>query len=112
MARKLIELNEFQSDAVRHVWGACFVSAAPGSGKTRVIIERCARLIEEEIPPRSILCLTFTNKAANEMRERLVKMVGPSAKDVYISTFHALCLEICETMDSWSSSITILRFLS
>ena len=101
MSRKLIELNDFQSDAVRHVWGACFVSACPGSGKTRVIVERCARLIEEEIPPRSILCLTFTNKAANEMRERLLKMVGPVAKEVYISTFHALCLDILRKYGSY-----------
>lgn len=102
MQRKLIELNDFQNDAVRHVWGACFVSAAPGSGKTRVIVERCARLIEEEISPRSILCLTFTNKAANEMRERLVQMLGPVAKEIYISTFHALCLDILRKYGSYS----------
>lgn len=94
MSRKIVELNEYQTEAVTHVFGACFVGACPGSGKTRVIVERCARLIEEEISPRNILCITFTNKAANEMRERLHKMIGEQAKEVYISTFHALCAEI------------------
>lgn len=101
MNRKIVELNEHQTEAVTHVFGACFVGAVPGSGKTRVIVERCARLIEEEIKPRSILCITFTNKAANEMRERLNKMIGEQSKEVYISTFHALCAEILRKFGSY-----------
>lgn len=101
MSRKIIELNEHQSKAVSHVFGACYVGAVPGSGKTRVIVERCARLIEEDILPRNILCITFTNKAANEMRERLQKMIGDQSKEVYISTFHALCAEILRKYGSY-----------
>lgn len=101
MQRKIVDLNEFQTEAVTHVYGACFVGACPGSGKTRVIVERCARLIEEEIDPRKILCITFTNKAANEMRERLQKLIGDAAVGVYISTFHALCAEILRRYGSY-----------
>jgi len=90
-----ISLNEEQMEAVNHVWGPCFVASAPGSGKTRVIIERCARLIQkEDVDPKMILCITFTNKAAAEMKERLVQHLGDSAKKIYISTFHALCANI------------------
>lgn len=70
--RRKISLNPEQLEAVEHVMGPCFVCACPGSGKTRVIVERVIRLIEKGYSPRSILCITFTNKAANEMKERVV----------------------------------------
>jgi len=94
MTRTKVELNAQQLKAVNHVWGPCFISACPGSGKTSVIVERCARLIEQGFDSKKILCITFTNKASNEMRNRLKSMVGEPADGVYISTFHALCANI------------------
>ena len=93
-APKRISLNPEQEQAVEHVNGPCFVCACPGSGKTRVIVERTIRLIEKGTSPRSILCITFTNKAANEMKERIVKKLGNTANEIYISTFHSLCATI------------------
>jgi len=93
-ATPVVTLNEDQLEAANHVYGPAFVSACPGSGKTRVIVERAARLIEQGISPKKLLCITFTNKAAGEMKERLSTRLGPQAKDVYISTFHALAANI------------------
>ncbi|TAK18320.1 MAG: hypothetical protein EPO40_37730 [Myxococcaceae bacterium] len=87
-------LNPAQLAAVAHGAGPALVLAGAGSGKTRVITQRIARLIEVGNLPRTIAALTFTNKAAEEMQERLLGVVGPSAKDVWISTFHALGGEI------------------
>lgn len=87
-------LNDDQKKAVEHEFGPCFVSAAPGSGKTRVIVERTVRLIEKGHNPRSILCITFTNKAASEMKERICGKLGEIGQHIYISTFHALCATI------------------
>ena len=93
-ATPVVTLNEDQLEAANHVYGPAFVSACPGSGKTRIIVERAARLIEQGISPKKLLCITFTNKAAGEMKERLSTRLGPQAKDVYISTFHALAANI------------------
>lgn len=87
-------LNKQQVEAVEHTHGPCFVSACPGSGKTSVIVTRAVRLIEKGFAPKSILCITFTNKAAKEMKERVHKKVGDQANEIYISTFHALCATI------------------
>lgn len=87
-------LNPAQREAVAHGTGPALVLAGAGSGKTRVITQRMARLIEGGTPPRAITALTFTNKAAEEMRERLEGVVGRAAKDVWISTFHSLGGEI------------------
>ena len=88
-------LNAEQEEAANHVHGPCFVCACPGSGKTRVIVERAIRLIEKGISPKSLLCITFTNKAATEMKDRITKRLGKSlADEIYISTFHALCATI------------------
>lgn len=93
--QRKINLNPEQLEAVEHVMGPCFVCACPGSGKTRVIVERVVRLIEKGYSPRSILCITFTNKAANEMKERVCKQLGnEQGQEVYISTFHALCATV------------------
>jgi len=92
-ARKIF-LNPEQQEAVDHVQGPCFVCACPGSGKTRVIVERVFSLIDKGFSPRSLLCITFTNKAANEMKERICKKLGTTGQDIYISTFHALCATI------------------
>ena len=93
MTNKVI-LNEEQEQAANHMDGPCLVLACPGSGKTRTIVERTCRLIESNISPRSILSITFTNKAAGEMKEQTGKRVGSAAQQIYISTFHALCANI------------------
>ena len=85
-------LNATQVAAVTHVDGPLLVLAGPGSGKTRVITHRIAYLIEQGISPTSILGLTFTNKAAQEMRGRLHRLVGND--DVWLGTFHSFCVRI------------------
>jgi DNA helicase-2/ATP-dependent DNA helicase PcrA len=89
-----IVLNPEQEEAADHLHGPCFVLACPGSGKTRVIVERTIRLVQKGHNPRTILCITFTNKAATEMKERISKRMGGEADAIYISTFHALCATI------------------
>lgn len=85
-------LNDPQREAVLHRDGPCLVLAGPGAGKTNVIIRRVALLIEQGVVPASILAVTFTNKAAREMRERLAKLIGPKrASQVVAGTFHSLC---------------------
>src|SRR5689334_18254756 len=87
----LNSLNQAQQEAVSAPLGHQLVLAGAGSGKTRVLIHRIAWLIEvEKISPFHILAVTFTNKAANEMRHRIEKMMNLSAKTMWIGTFHGL----------------------
>jgi ATP-dependent DNA helicase UvrD/PcrA len=88
-------LNPAQLDAVVHVSGPLLVVAGAGSGKTRVLTTRIAHLIREHnVSPFEILAITFTNKAAEEMRDRVAAIVGPVAEKMWVSTFHSACVRI------------------
>ena len=91
----LSQLNPAQREAVTHGGGALLIVAGPGSGKTRVITQRIAWLVREQgIAPWRILAVTFTNKAAREMRERLGALLGDEADDLWLGTFHRICVRM------------------
>ena len=88
-------LNDEQKEAVLAVEGPCLVIAGAGSGKTKVLTHKIAYLMHNVgVKPWNILAITFTNKAANEMKERVEKLVGEVAKDMWIGTFHSICVRI------------------
>jgi DNA helicase-2/ATP-dependent DNA helicase PcrA len=90
----LDSLNPQQQQAVMAPAGPIKILAGAGSGKTRVITCRISRLVEEGAAPYRILAVTFTNKAAREMRERVEEMIGDRAKDLWLGTFHSVCSRI------------------
>ena len=91
----LDELNDKQYEAVVNTEGPCLVIAGAGSGKTKVLTHKIAYLIgDKDVKPWNILAITFTNKAANEMKERVEKLVGDVSKDMWIGTFHSICVKI------------------
>ncbi|NLJ26269.1 MAG: DNA helicase PcrA [Firmicutes bacterium] len=88
-------LNDRQKEAVTHVDGPLLVVAGAGSGKTRVLTYRVAYLLAERgIPPYFILAVTFTNKAAKEMKDRIARLAGPLGEQVWVATFHSTCVQI------------------
>ncbi|MEK6650677.1 MAG: UvrD-helicase domain-containing protein, partial [Bacteroidota bacterium] len=90
----LSDLNPAQQDAVRAVNGPVMIIAGAGSGKTRVLTYRIAHLMTSGVPPSSILALTFTNKAAGEMRSRIGSLAGEKAHDLWMGTFHSMFARI------------------
>ena len=107
----LKDLNDAQRAAVEHRGGPLLIVAGAGSGKTRVLTRRIAHLLATgETKPGEILAITFTNKAAGEMKERVSELVGPAAKNMWVSTFHSACVRILRAESKRlgiSSSFTI-----
>ena len=110
MTNYLEELNESQRDAVLYNEGPSLVIAGAGSGKTRVLTYKIAYLLEQGYTPWSILALTFTNKAAREMKERIARQVGDQARYLWMGTFHSIFSRIlrCEAQAvGFTSNFTI-----
>jgi DNA helicase-2/ATP-dependent DNA helicase PcrA len=106
----LKDLNPAQQDAVRAVNGPVMIIAGAGSGKTRVLTYRIAHLLASGVPPSSVLALTFTNKAAGEMKTRIQRLVGDKAADLWMGTFHSVFARILRResqMIGYTNSYTI-----
>ncbi len=99
-------LNDRQRQAVEHGDGPMIVLAGAGTGKTRVLVSRIATLVERGVQPWEILAVTFTNKAAGEMRERLAKLLGDRARPMWIGTFHSTCARL---LRRWGERIGLSR---
>ena len=94
----LSHMNDAQKRAVMHHTGPALVIAGAGSGKTRTVVQRIAYLMNEhEVDPNQILAVTFTNKAAGELRERVKDLIGITARDIWVNTFHSACLQVLRT---------------
>lgn len=110
-SESLLDLNPQQRAAVEHRGVPLLIVAGAGSGKTAVLTRRIAYLMQQGVHPGQILAITFTNKAATEMRERVVDLVGPAAERMWVSTFHSTCVRILRQqaglIDGLNSNFTI-----
>src|SRR5690606_25876075 len=94
----LAPLNEEQRAAVAHFQGPALVLAGAGSGKTRTVVHRIAYLLAvHDVLPQQVLAVTFTNKAAGELKERVEALIGTPGRDLWVSTFHSACLRVLRT---------------
>ena len=111
MMKYLRGLNDMQKQAVMTTEGPLLVLAGAGSGKTTVLVNRLAYILsEKKVSPYRVLAITFTNKAANEMKQRTKSKVGEIADNMWISTFHSMCVRIlrnCIDLIGYSSSFVI-----
>lgn len=96
-------MNPQQLEAVNHIDGPCCVTAGAGAGKTTVLTKRVQNLVEHGVEPKSILSITFTKKAATEMKERLVKLIGAPGEDVFMGTFHSFGRRVL-SYQSWKKA--------
>lgn len=107
----LDDLNEVQREAVEYVQGPLLILAGAGSGKTRVLTYRIAHLVAQGVEPWNILAITFTNKAAREMKGRLEQLIGSEADGLWVSTFHSACMRILrreiENLSGYSRNFVI-----
>lgn len=104
-------LNEEQKKAVKHIDGPCYVVAGPGSGKTRVLVARAQYMILNGISPSNIVLFTFTNKAAREIKERIVDAIGEQGNYITIGTYHSVCSRLLRkyaTYINYDKNFTIL----
>ena len=103
-------LNDAQKLPVMDYKGASIIVAGPGSGKTHTTVARAAYMIEDGVNPKSMLMFTFTNKAANELKERVHAYIGDEAKGITVGTYHSFCSRIlrayCDKL-GWNSKFTI-----
>jgi len=104
MENLLENLNKEQKEAVQTTKGPLLILAGAGSGKTKVLTSRIAYLVQNGVRPKDILAVTFTNKAAKEMKERLGKMIGENTvKYMWVGTFHGICGRILrENIDNYN----------
>ena len=106
-----MNLNKEQLEAVNHTTGPCLVMAGAGSGKTRVLTERIIKLVNDGVDPHNILAITFTNKAAREMRDRIDGILGTGTTDsMWVSTFHSMCVRILRRNIDCLSSFNLAAF--
>ena len=106
-----MKLNDKQLEAVNHTEGPCLVLAGAGSGKTRVLTERIVKLINDGVKPTNILAITFTNKAAKEMKQRVEASIGEIADSIFIGTFHSFGVKVLRenyNLLGFTSNITII----
>ena len=109
---KILEgLNENQTKAAMHIDGPCFVTAGPGSGKTATVVRRTAYMISQGVRPENVCLFTFTNKAAKEMKERIVSYIGEDANRITMGTYHSVCCKLLRRYAKaieFTSNFTIL----